>query len=158
LSASSGVIYVISKYTSSPYPPYLTYMSLPCYCKKYACNGKLVSPQTRINHQQADLRNQTASYQNLHKFAGPPTIPPITGPSSASPMLPGHLHHVPAPLPPPSYFPKYINMLNSLLKQLMIDKDISSSVGSKAFALQTQMHAYHICFDPNPGQPVPCLT
>ena len=110
-------------------------MSLPYYCKKYACNGKLVSLQTRINHQWADLRSQTASHQNSRRFAGLPIAPPIAEPSSASPVLPGRLHHMLAPLPPPSNFPKYINMSNTLLGQLMIDKDIISSIGTDVLAL-----------------------
>ena len=138
--------------------PRLAYMPVCCYCKEYECNRKLISQQTKSNHQQADLRNQTASHQNSCKFAGPPTAPPIVGPSSASPVLPGRLHHAPVPLPPPSYFPKYINASNTLLEQLTINKDISSGVGSKAFALQTQVHAHRIFLDPNPGQPVTCLT
>ena len=126
----------------------LTYMSLPYYCKKYACNGKLVSPQTRINHQRADLRSQTASHQNSHRFAGPPIAPPIAGPSSASPVLPGRLHHMPAPLPPPSDFPEYVNTSTTLLGQPMIDKDIISGVGTDVLALQTQVYTYDPLFNP----------
>ncbi len=98
-----------------------------------------------------------ASHQNLGKLAGPP-IAPIAGPSSASPVLPGHLHHVLVPLLPPSDFPEYVNTSNTLIKQLAIDKDITSGIGSEVFALQTQAHAHCPFFDPDPGQSVACFT
>ena len=133
-------------------------MPVRCYCKDYACNGKLVSWQTKSNHQRADLRSQTASHQNSHKLAGPAIAPPIAGPSSASPVLPGRLHHTPAPLLPPSDFPEYVNTSNILLEQPTIDKDIYSGVGSEVLGLQTQAYTYHSLFDPNPGRSLACLT
>jgi hypothetical protein len=53
-----------------------------------------------------------ASHQNSCKLIGPPII----GPSLASPVLPGRLHHTPAPSLPPSDFPKYINTSNTLIE------------------------------------------
>jgi hypothetical protein len=76
-----------------------------------------------------------ASHQNSRKLAGPAIAPPIAGPSSASPVLPGRLHHTPAPLLPPSDFPEYVNTSNILLEQPTIDKDIYSGVGSEVLGL-----------------------
>jgi hypothetical protein len=95
-----------------------------------------------------------ASHQNSCKLIGPP----IVGPSSASPVLPGHLRHMPAPSLPPSDFPEYVNTSNTLIEQLMIDKDINSGIGSEVPALQMHAHAHCPLFDPNPGQAVACLT
>jgi hypothetical protein len=49
-------------------------------------------------------------------------------------------------------------MSNTLLRQLMIDKDIISGVGTNILALQTQVYVYDPLFDPDPGQSVTCLT
>jgi hypothetical protein len=95
-----------------------------------------------------------ASHQNSCKLIGPP----IVGPSSASPVLPGHLHHTPVPSLPPSDFPEYVNTSNTLIERLTINKDINSSVGSKVLALQTHAHTHCPLFDPDPGQAVACLT
>jgi hypothetical protein len=65
---------------------------------------------------------------------------------------------MPAPLPPPSDFPEYVNTSNTLLGQPMIDKDIISGIGTDVLALQTQVYAYDPLFDPDPGQSVACLT
>ncbi len=149
------MIYKLSQNIS---PPCLAYMPVHCYCKEYECNRKLISPQTKFNHQWADLRSQTASHQNSCRFAGPPIAPPLVGPSSASPVLPGHLLHTPAPPPPPSDFPKYVNTSNTLPKQLTIDKDINSGVSSEVLALQALAYAYHPLLHPDPGQSVACPT
>ena len=63
-----------------------------------------------------------------------------------------------APLPPPSDFPEYVNTSNTLLGQLMIDKDIISGIGADVLTLQTQVYTYDPLFDPDSGQSVACLT